>query len=48
MASMSMTDALMRFFTASWCGHQKDALNSGSVKAVDLGDITWGRGRAFT
>jgi len=38
MASMSMTDALMRYFTASWFGHQKAALNSGGVNAVELGD----------
>ena len=47
-ASMAMTDALMSYFTRSWLGHQKDAFNSGGINSVELGDLPWTGGRAFT
>jgi hypothetical protein len=48
MASMAMTDALMNYFTRSWFGHQKDALNGGGVDSIELADMLWTGGRAFT
>ena len=48
MASMAMTDALASYFMGASFGHQKAALGSGKVDSVELADMAWGSGIAFT
>ena len=41
--SMATTDALGAYFMGAWFGHQKDALNSGTIHSVELADAMGGR-----
>ncbi len=40
-ASMTMVDALLTYFTGTWLGYHTPKFNSGKVGAVDLGDLPW-------
>ena len=39
MASMSMVDALMAYYTSTWLGLSKPRFGSGQVGALELGDL---------
>jgi hypothetical protein len=41
MASMSLVDAAMTYFTATWLGLNKERFGSGQVGSVELGDLPW-------
>ena len=47
LASMATTDALGAYFMSSWFGHQKDAINSGTIHSVELADVVWGERETF-